>query len=94
MCPNCGGALRKVFGSVGISFKGSGFYKTDSRGVQVVEHLDERDDVASDSSSSASDGEVRRQVRREVRLVGRVNGLLGQLGDKSGSAAKAETASA
>ncbi len=30
-CPSCGGALRKVFGSIGIAFKGSGFYKTDSR---------------------------------------------------------------
>lgn len=30
-CGECGGALRKVFGAVGISFKGSGFYKTDSR---------------------------------------------------------------
>lgn len=31
VCPNCGGELRKVFGAVGITFKGSGFYKTDSR---------------------------------------------------------------
>lgn len=31
-CPLCGGELRKVFSSVGIVFKGSGFYKTDSRG--------------------------------------------------------------
>lgn len=30
-CPNCGGVLRKVFGSIGIAFKGSGFYKTDTR---------------------------------------------------------------
>ncbi|CAA9215389.1 MAG: hypothetical protein AVDCRST_MAG20-347 [uncultured Acidimicrobiales bacterium] len=30
-CGACGGPLRKVFGAVGISFKGSGFYKTDSR---------------------------------------------------------------
>jgi putative FmdB family regulatory protein len=30
-CPRCGGQLRKVFGNIGISFKGSGFYKTDSR---------------------------------------------------------------
>jgi putative FmdB family regulatory protein len=30
-CPHCGGQLRKVFGSIGITFKGSGFYKTDSR---------------------------------------------------------------
>ncbi len=30
-CPTCTGALRKVFSSVGIVFKGSGFYRTDSR---------------------------------------------------------------
>jgi len=30
-CPTCGNPVRKVFGSVGIVFKGSGFYKTDSR---------------------------------------------------------------
>ncbi|GAB3670448.1 hypothetical protein GCM10027589_38950 [Actinocorallia lasiicapitis] len=31
-CPNCGGNLRKVFSAVGIVFKGSGFYRNDSRG--------------------------------------------------------------
>ena len=31
-CPACGGALRKVFSAVGVVFKGSGFYKNDSRG--------------------------------------------------------------
>lgn len=30
-CPSCGGKLRKVFGNVGVVFKGSGFYKNDSR---------------------------------------------------------------
>jgi putative FmdB family regulatory protein len=30
-CPECGAALRKVYGAVGIVLKGSGFYKTDSR---------------------------------------------------------------
>lgn len=30
-CPACGAALRKVFSAVGVVFKGSGFYKTDSR---------------------------------------------------------------
>ncbi len=30
-CPNCHGRLRKVFNSVGIVFKGSGFYRNDSR---------------------------------------------------------------
>ena len=32
-CPTCGPPIRKVFGNVGIVFKGSGFYKTDSRGT-------------------------------------------------------------
>lgn len=31
VCPACGGVLRKVFSPVGIVFKGSGFYRTDSR---------------------------------------------------------------
>jgi putative FmdB family regulatory protein len=31
VCPNCQGKLRKVFNSVGIVFKGSGFYRNDSR---------------------------------------------------------------
>ena len=31
-CPDCGGRLRKVYTSIGVSFKGSGFYRNDSRG--------------------------------------------------------------
>ncbi|PKV93996.1 putative FmdB family regulatory protein [Amycolatopsis echigonensis] len=31
VCPQCSGTLRKVFSSVGVVFKGSGFYRTDSR---------------------------------------------------------------
>ncbi|MDI6099834.1 zinc ribbon domain-containing protein [Actinoplanes sp. NEAU-A12] len=34
-CPNCQGKLRKVFNSVGIVFKGSGFYRNDSRSGNV-----------------------------------------------------------
>jgi putative FmdB family regulatory protein len=30
VCPNCQGKLNKVFGKVGVTFKGSGFYRTDS----------------------------------------------------------------
>ena len=31
ICPQCGGRLRKVFSAVGVVFKGSGFYRNDSR---------------------------------------------------------------
>jgi putative FmdB family regulatory protein len=49
-CPACHGALRKVFGSVGISFKGSGFYKTD-HGARS------KSSTSSDSSSSGGSGD-------------------------------------
>jgi putative FmdB family regulatory protein len=45
-CPRCGGELRKVFSAVGIVFKGSGFYKNDSRGAKSS---------SSTSSDSSSD---------------------------------------
>ncbi|AXE26728.1 FmdB family transcriptional regulator [Streptomyces globosus] len=32
-CPSCQGRLKKVFSAVGIVFKGSGFYRNDSRGA-------------------------------------------------------------
>ncbi|MDF2507883.1 MAG: FmdB family transcriptional regulator [Microbacterium sp.] len=31
VCPECGGQLRKQYGSIGVTFNGSGFYRTDSR---------------------------------------------------------------
>ena len=56
-CPNCGGALRKVFGSVGIAFKGSGFYRNDSRsGSSASSSSSSKDkEPASSSASSSSD---------------------------------------
>ena len=57
VCPECGGKLRKVFSSVGIVFKGSGFYRTDSRagaGSTVAKGESGSDSSSSDSSSSAT----------------------------------------
>ncbi|WP_311259668.1 FmdB family zinc ribbon protein [Microbacterium sp. WCS2018Hpa-9] len=31
VCPECGGELRKQYGSIGVTFNGSGFYRNDSR---------------------------------------------------------------
>jgi putative FmdB family regulatory protein len=36
VCPKCSGRLRKLFGTVGVVFKGSGFYRTDSRAGSVA----------------------------------------------------------
>ncbi len=35
VCPECDGKLRKVFNAVGVVFKGSGFYRTDSRSAST-----------------------------------------------------------
>ena len=53
-CPACGGTLRKVFGSIGISFKGSGFYKTDSRSSSSATSPARSSSAASSDSSSSS----------------------------------------
>ena len=50
VCPECEGRLRKVFNAVGVVFKGSGFYRTDSRGKEKASTP-----AASSSSSSSSD---------------------------------------
>ena len=56
VCAACGGRLRKVFSPVGIVFKGSGFYRTDSRnGSSASAPAKEKEKASSDSSSSSSD---------------------------------------
>ncbi|QXF81244.1 FmdB family transcriptional regulator [Rhodococcus pyridinivorans] len=50
-CPQCEGKLRKLFNSVGIVFKGSGFYRTDSRSGSTASESA----ATSSSSSSSSD---------------------------------------
>ncbi|MFM7068355.1 MAG: FmdB family zinc ribbon protein, partial [Actinomycetes bacterium] len=51
-CPECGGELRKVFGSVGIAFKGSGFYKNDSRSGSSSSGTTASSSTGSESSGS------------------------------------------
>ena len=55
VCPACGGRLRKVFSAVGIVFKGSGFYRTDSRnGSRAADPAAKDKDKSSSESSSSS----------------------------------------
>jgi putative FmdB family regulatory protein len=53
-CPECGGTLRKVFGSAGVVFKGSGFYRTDSRKADSAKSTSSKP-ASSATSSSSSD---------------------------------------
>ncbi|MCW7947095.1 FmdB family transcriptional regulator [Streptomyces hygroscopicus] len=54
-CPNCGGRLKKVFSAVGIVFKGSGFYRNDSRGSSSSSSpAPSKSSSASSSSGSSS----------------------------------------
>jgi putative FmdB family regulatory protein len=59
VCPACGGRLRKVFSPVGIVFKGSGFYRTDSRksaaAAAPATKDKDKDKSPAESSSSTSD---------------------------------------
>ncbi|MCR3725442.1 MULTISPECIES: FmdB family zinc ribbon protein [Streptomyces] len=67
VCPNCDGRLKKVFSAVGIVFKGSGFYRNDSRGSSSSSSpapaskssagsSDSKSSSSSDSSSSSGSG--------------------------------------
>ena len=61
-CEACGGELRKLFGAPGIAFKGSGFYKNDSRGSRKStvpaekSSSDTKTDKSSSSDSSSGNG--------------------------------------
>ena len=101
-CPECGGALRKVYGAVGIVLKGSGFYKTDSRAAVGEQRLreegrrhPERDSSGGDSTpkkeSSASDksSSDKEQLGQGQLGQGRLRqGQLGQGRSGNGSSGK------
>ena len=80
VCTACGGRLRKVFSPVGIVFKGSGFYRTDSRnGASATAPAAKDKDKASDSASSSGESSS--------------NGSNGSGSDSKPAAKKTETAS-
>ncbi|MFF3783562.1 FmdB family zinc ribbon protein [Streptomyces sp. NPDC001933] len=53
VCPSCDGRLKKVFSAVGIVFKGSGFYRNDSRGSSSSSTPSSSSAKASGSASSS-----------------------------------------
>ena len=53
-CPECNGRLRKLFGNVGVVFKGSGFYRTDSRESAKSSSKSSSNGAAASSESTSS----------------------------------------
>jgi putative FmdB family regulatory protein len=66
-CPTCGGQLRKVFNAVGVVFKGSGFYRTDSRSGS-------KSDSDGDSSSSSKQAETKSADKQPAGVSAMSNG--------------------
>lgn len=82
-CPSCGGKLRKVFSSVGIVFKGSGFYRTDSRSGSVNGSSSSDSATSTSSSSSSSDGSAGSSSEKSA----------GSSSEKSSTSTKSEASS-
>jgi putative FmdB family regulatory protein len=59
-CPQCDGRLRKLFGKVGVVFKGSGFYRTDSREA-AKSSANGSAKSSSDSESSSGSGSTEKK---------------------------------
>lgn len=57
ICPECQGALRKEYNTIGVTFKGSGFYRTDSRAAKEggTEKKSESSEKKSESSEKKSE---------------------------------------
>jgi putative FmdB family regulatory protein len=64
VCPTCGGHLRKVFNAVGVVFKGSGFYRTDSRNGS------KSDDGAESGSSEKKSPAEKKSAEKESAGAG------------------------
>ena len=88
-CPACGGLLRKLFNSVGISFKGSGFYRNDSR-TKAGASTSSSSGSSSDSGSGSSSGDSSSSSSTDGGSSSKADSSSGS--GSSGSAAATKTA--
>jgi putative regulatory protein, FmdB family len=77
-CPSCGGPLRKVFGAVGVTFNGSGFYRNDSRATP---------------KSSGSDGAAGGAKKDHPKKDGAKKDAAASTGSSSSSSSSSQTSS-
>jgi len=68
VCPVCNGVLRKVFNAVGVVFKGSGFYRTDSRAAALAANGNGSESKNGDSKSGDSSKDTK--VKAEAKTSG------------------------
>ena len=87
-CENCSGRLRKLFNSVGIVFKGSGFYRTDSRDAGQKAKTSANGSSTSDSASSSASGD------KNGSSSGEKNGSSSASSEKSSKSSTPSTAGA
>jgi putative FmdB family regulatory protein len=91
-CPECSGRLRKLFGNVGVVFKGSGFYRNDSR-----ESSKSSSSSSSTSTNGASGGSESStpssSSEKSEKLASSSSGSSGDAGSSSSSSAPAAAAS-
>jgi putative FmdB family regulatory protein len=79
-CPSCHGRLRKVFSAVGVVFKGSGFYRNDSRNSSSSSSPAKSDSGAKSEGKSDGKGETKSAAKSE-----------GSGGSNSGGSAKSDS---
>lgn len=86
-CPECSGRLRKVFGNVGVVFKGSGFYRNDARKEAKGSSSSRNGGTKKNGTSSGSDGGSEKAASSSGAsgTSGSGNGLSGNGSSTSGS---------
>ena len=85
-CPSCGGRLRKVFGSIGIVLKGSGFYRTDNRTSSAPRAERSEKAEKAEAASGSGSGEAKGGTDKPEAKVDKPKA------EKAGSEAKTKTA--
>jgi putative FmdB family regulatory protein len=101
VCPICGGKLRKVFSAVGIVFKGSGFYRNDSRKVPAEAGANgaKKEGAAASAESSAgaasgsSSGDSSGKSGESSGKSGESSGKSGESSGKSGKSGESSGSS-
>ena len=93
-CPECGGRLRKVYTSIGVTFKGSGFYRNDSRAAAKGESGKASDSSSEKSSEKSSDkGSEKSSDKGSEKSSGPSSGASGGSSEKSTSSSTSSSKS-